>query len=197
MFCFVLVVLLSLSIAISQLADKCKRLTQANAILEKACPRFGRKSSDPAPERRGIMTITWEQILAFCVRIRRWRSPRCCFLPFLRRWRSSIMPCPRAAAVLSACKLRLFCYDPVNRPLVWVMAAATLITWLCGLIIGKVRCKPVRILALLASVGFGIGILVYYKYWNLLADSLGGSLLSRRENLLAPLGLSYFYLLRP
>ena len=35
MFCFVLVVLLSLSIAISQLADKCKRLSQANAILEK------------------------------------------------------------------------------------------------------------------------------------------------------------------
>ena len=28
-------VLLSLSIAISQLADKCKRLTQANAMLEK------------------------------------------------------------------------------------------------------------------------------------------------------------------
>lgn len=35
MFCFVLVVLLSLSVAISQLAEKCKRLTQANAILEK------------------------------------------------------------------------------------------------------------------------------------------------------------------
>lgn len=35
MFCFVFVVLLSLSIAISQLAEKCKRLTQANAILEK------------------------------------------------------------------------------------------------------------------------------------------------------------------
>ena len=35
MFCFVLVVLLSLSIAISQLADKCKRRTQANALLEK------------------------------------------------------------------------------------------------------------------------------------------------------------------
>ena len=34
MFCFVLVVL-SLSIAITQLAEKCKRLTQANAILEK------------------------------------------------------------------------------------------------------------------------------------------------------------------
>lgn len=35
MFCFVLLVLLSLSIAISQLAEKCKRLTQSNAILEK------------------------------------------------------------------------------------------------------------------------------------------------------------------
>lgn len=35
MFCFVLMVLLSLSIAISQLAEKSKRLTQANAILEK------------------------------------------------------------------------------------------------------------------------------------------------------------------
>lgn len=35
MFCFVLLVLLSLSIAISQLAEKSKRLTQANAILEK------------------------------------------------------------------------------------------------------------------------------------------------------------------
>lgn len=35
MFCFVLLVLLSLSIAISQLAEKFKRLTQANAILEK------------------------------------------------------------------------------------------------------------------------------------------------------------------
>ena len=35
MFCFVLVVLLSLSVAITQLAEKCKRLTQVNAILEK------------------------------------------------------------------------------------------------------------------------------------------------------------------
>ena len=35
MFCFVLVVLISLSIAVSQLAEKCKRLTQENALLEK------------------------------------------------------------------------------------------------------------------------------------------------------------------
>ena len=35
MFCYVLVVLLSLSIAISELGEKCNRLTQANAILDK------------------------------------------------------------------------------------------------------------------------------------------------------------------
>ena len=35
LFCFVLLVLLSLSIAVSQLAEKSKRLAQANALLEK------------------------------------------------------------------------------------------------------------------------------------------------------------------
>ena len=35
LFCFVLLVLLSISIAISQLAEKTKRLAQANALLEK------------------------------------------------------------------------------------------------------------------------------------------------------------------
>ena len=43
-----------------------------------------------------------------------------------------------------------------------------------AIVIGSVRSKPVRVLALAASVGFGIGILVYYKYWNLLADTVGG-----------------------
>ena len=73
-----------------------------------------------------------------------------------------------------------------------MLAAATLVTWLCGLIIGRVKVKAVRVLALLAAIGGGVGVLVYYKYWNLLADTLGGGLLARRENLLAPLGLSYF-----
>ena len=45
MFCFVLLVLLSLSIGVSQLADKCKRLTQENAILEKRACGFGEKLS--------------------------------------------------------------------------------------------------------------------------------------------------------
>lgn len=43
MFCFVLVVLLSLSVAITQLADKCKRLTQENALLEERVRRLERR----------------------------------------------------------------------------------------------------------------------------------------------------------
>lgn len=35
LFCFVLLVLLSVSVAISQLAEKAKRLAQSNALLEK------------------------------------------------------------------------------------------------------------------------------------------------------------------
>ena len=43
MFCFVLVVLISLSIAVSQLAEKCKRLTQENALLEKRVRELKKK----------------------------------------------------------------------------------------------------------------------------------------------------------
>ena len=47
MFCFVLLVLLSLSIALCQLAEKSKRLTQANAILEKRVRELEEKLSPP------------------------------------------------------------------------------------------------------------------------------------------------------
>lgn len=43
MFCFVLVVLISLSIAVSQLAEKCKRLTQESALLEKRVRELEKK----------------------------------------------------------------------------------------------------------------------------------------------------------
>lgn len=43
LFCFVLVVLISLSIAVSQLAEKCKRLTQENALLEKRVRELEKK----------------------------------------------------------------------------------------------------------------------------------------------------------
>ena len=45
MFCFVLLVLLSLRIGVSQLADKCERLTQENAILEKRVRDLEKKLS--------------------------------------------------------------------------------------------------------------------------------------------------------
>ena len=140
------------------------------------------------------MTITWEQVLAFLCEDQTMTITSLLFLAFFAAVALINYALPRVLRpyFLLAASYGFFCYDPVTRPLVWVIAAATVLTWLCGLIIGKVRAKPVRVLALAASVGFGIGILVYYKYWNLLADTVGGSILSPRENLLAPLGLSYF-----
>mgnify|MGYP001029912336 CR=1 FL=1 len=140
------------------------------------------------------MTITWEQVLAFLCEDQTMAITSLLFLAFFAAVALINYALPRVLRpyFLLAASYGFFCYDPVNRPLVWVIAAATVLTWLCGLIIGKVRAKPVRVLALAASVGFGIGILVYYKHWNLLADTVGGSILSHRENLLAPLGLSYF-----
>ena len=53
MFCFVLLVLLSLSIAISQLAEKSKRLTQANAILEKRVRELEKALRQSPDEKTG------------------------------------------------------------------------------------------------------------------------------------------------
>lgn len=53
MFCFVLLVLLSLSIAISQLAEKSKRLTQANAILEKRVRELEKALRQTRDEKNG------------------------------------------------------------------------------------------------------------------------------------------------
>lgn len=53
MFCFVLLVLLSLSVAISQLAEKSKRLTQANAILEKRVRELEKALQQAADEKSG------------------------------------------------------------------------------------------------------------------------------------------------
>lgn len=53
MFCFVLLVLLSLSIAISQLAEKSKRLTQANAILEKRVRELEKALRQSPEEKTG------------------------------------------------------------------------------------------------------------------------------------------------
>lgn len=140
------------------------------------------------------MTITWEQVLAFLSEDQTMTITSLLFLAFFAATALIHYALPRIARpyFLLAASYAFFCYDPANRPLVWVLLGATLVTWLCGLIIGRIKSKPVRIIALLVAIAGGIGVLIYYKYWNLLADSLGGSWLSHRDNLLAPLGLSYF-----
>ena len=111
------------------------------------------------------MTITWEQVLAFLCKDQTMAITSLLFLAFFAAVALINYALPRVLRpyFLLAASYGFFCYDPVNRPLVWVIAAATVLTWLCGLIIGKVRAKPVRVLALAASVGFGIGMLVYFN----------------------------------
>lgn len=103
---------------------------------------------------------------------------------------------PRVARpyFLLAANYAFYCYDPSNRPLALVLAGATLLTWVCGLVIGKSRSKVLRVVFLLLSIGGGVGILLYYKYWNLLADAIGGITGGTvpHLDLITPLGLSYF-----
>ena len=76
--------------------------------------------------------------------------PRCCSLVFFAATALIHYALPRVVRpyFLLVVSYGFFCYDPVNRPLVWVLVAATLVTWLCGLIIGRVKVKAVRVLAL-------------------------------------------------
>ena len=87
-----------------------------------------------------------------------------------------------------------YCYASANRALVPVLLGATLLTWLCGLVIGKAKNKGVRVGFLLLSIAGSLGILLFYKYWNLLAqgiNSMAGAAVPSLD-LITPLGLSYF-----
>ena len=92
-----------------------------------------------------------------------------------------------------------FCYTPENRALVPVLLGATVVTWACGLAIGNSKNKAVRVLFLLAAILTALGILLFYKYWDLfdlgivnLAGLFGQKVEPYSFNLIAPLGLSYF-----
>ena len=92
-----------------------------------------------------------------------------------------------------------FCYTPENRALVPVLLGATVVTWACGLAIGNSKNKVVRVLFLLAAIFTALGILLFYKYWDLfdlgivnLAGLFGQKVEPYSFNLVAPLGLSYF-----
>lgn len=99
---------------------------------------------------------------------------------------------------LLAVSIGYFCYEPSYRPLLWALLGLAGLSWLCGLIIGRVRCQPVRVLALLTAIAGSVGLLFYYKYWNMAADIAArtplAAVLSHRESILAPMGLSYFAL---
>ena len=95
---------------------------------------------------------------------------------------------------LLAASYLFYCWGANDRLLVPVLVAATLVTWGCGLVIGKCRIGPVRVIFLLLAVFTCVGLLFYYKYWNLLAaDILSGTVLQPRTDMVTPLGLGYFY----
>ena len=96
---------------------------------------------------------------------------------------------------LLAASYLFYCWGANDRLLVPVLIAATLVTWGCGLVIGKCRIGPVRVIFLLLAVFTCVGLLFYYKYWNLFAtDILGGTVLQPRTDMVTPLGLGYFTL---
>ena len=100
------------------------------------------------------MTITWEQILAFLCENQSMAVTSLLFIAFFVAVALVHYLLPRVLRpyFLLAASYGFFCYDPVNRPLVGVLLGATVVSWLCGLIIGKVKAKPVRVLALLVTV---------------------------------------------
>ena len=100
------------------------------------------------------MTITWEQILAFLCEDQSMAVTSLLFIAFFVAVALVHYLLPRVLRpyFLLAASYGFFCYDPVNRPLVGVLLGATAVSWLCGLIISKVKAKPVRVLALLVTV---------------------------------------------
>ena len=114
------------------------------------------------------MTITWEQILAFLCEDQSMAVTSLLFIAFLWQWRwHYLLPRGLRPYFLLAASYG-FSAMTVNRPLVGA-AGATAVSWLCGLIIGSRKAKPVRVLG---AAGDGkvvrrAGILVYYKYWNI------------------------------
>lgn len=150
------------------------------------------------------MTITWQQLLASLLENGSMAITTLTYLVFFAAVAILNYALPRVARpyFLLLASYAYYCYEPANRALVPVLLGATLVTWLCGLIIGRSKTPAVRVIFLLAAVLSGVGVLLYYKYWNLLADALARlpglaalapqAVLPRHTDLLAPLGLSYF-----
>src|SRR4051812_35437123 len=59
-----------------------------------------------------------------------------------------------------------------EKHIVFVLLASILINWALALVVERLRHTRARQLLLVAAVAVNIGALVYYKYWNFLAENL-------------------------
>ena len=93
------------------------------------------------------MTITWEQILAFLCEDQSMAITSLLFLAFFAAVALINYALPRVLRpyFLLIASYGFFCYDPVNRPLVWVIAAATVVTWLWRILWAAVSSPTGRI----------------------------------------------------
>ena len=100
---------------------------------------------------------------------------------------------PKAARpwLLLAASYAFYLYDPHNAQLVALLLSATLITWACGLALGRLTDPWVRRLFLCLSFLTCMGVLFFYKYYDFFGQALLGIHFTPLK-LVAPLGLSYF-----
>ncbi|MBQ7859036.1 MAG: MBOAT family protein [Faecalibacterium sp.] len=94
-------------------------------------------------------------------------------------------------ALLLAASYLFYLWNPQNRALAGVLLGATLVTWLCGLALGRLANPWLRRAVLAVGCVFCLGGLFYFKYYNFFGQLLGGSGFVALK-LAAPLGLSYF-----
>ena len=107
-----------------------------------------------------------------------------------------LLPSPVRPWLLLAASYAFYCYAPNNRALVALLVGATVITWACGLAMGRLRSRWARRAFLALSCVCCLGILFYFKYYNFFAQILAavtaGSVSLALRSVIAPLGLSYF-----
>lgn len=107
-------------------------------------------------------------------------------LPFRFRW---IM-------LLTASCAFYMMYDP---PLIFLLMFTTLVSWICSVWIERAQNSVKRKLLMLVSVVSSLSVLVFFKYFNFIADSVTGIAgllgLANTEfslNLILPIGISFY-----
>lgn len=84
-----------------------------------------------------------------------------------------------------------------------LIAVSTLVTYLCALVLGKLSCqenaRKKKILTMVISLLINLGLLVFFKYFYFLHDTLdailgifGGGLQKSKLDILLPVGISFY-----